>query len=222
MAEITPDRGPAQQSRPTAQEPAGRQCVAFAGPVLVASGDLSDVTRYVREHLAREPNAAIVILDAATSDPIDLNLRGTPGEAAAGLRTPPAGRPVEGQETPGRTGAPGRPRLGVVAREVTLLPRHWEWLNDQPGGASVTLRKLVEQARRSTVDETRLRRSREACHRFMTIMAGNEPGFEEALRALFADDATRFEAFTEQWPPDVRTHARRLAAACLTGALEAG
>jgi len=100
----------------------------------------------------------------------------------------------------------------VVAREVTLLPRHWEWLNEQPGGASVTLRRLVEDARRSTAGETLVRRAREACYRFMNAMAGNEPGFEEALRALYAGDAGRFETLTEVWPVDVRDHARRLAA----------
>ena len=107
--------------------------------------------------------------------------------------------------------APGRPKLGVVARQITLLPRHWEWLGEQPGGASVTLRKLVEEARRSTAGEAALRRSREACYRFMTTMAGDEPNYEEALRALFAGDAQRFAALTELWPPDVRDHARRLA-----------
>src|ERR1700739_3037247 len=46
------------------------------------------------------------------------------------------------------TARPGRPKLGVVAREVTLLPRHWDWLATQPGGGSVALRKLVGEARR--------------------------------------------------------------------------
>jgi len=105
----------------------------------------------------------------------------------------------------------GRPRLGVVAREVTLLPRHWEWLSEQPGGASVTLRKLVEVARLSTVDEVRVRRAREACYRFTNTLAGDEPGCEEALRALFARDEEKVRAFTDEWPPDVRAHARRLA-----------
>ena len=107
---------------------------------------------------------------------------------------------------------PGRPKLGVVAREVTLLPRHWEWLNSQPGGASVALRKLVEEARRANSGKDRLRRAQEAAYRFMSTMAGNEPGFEEAARALFAGRQEPFEALVRGWPKDVREHAKKLAA----------
>ncbi|HZJ02412.1 MAG TPA: DUF2239 family protein, partial [Thermoleophilia bacterium] len=101
---------------------------------------------------------------------------------------------------------------GVVGREVTLLPRHWEWLNAQPGGASVALRKLVEQARRANEGKDRVRRSQEGAFRFMSAMAGNEPGFEEATRALFAGDRQRFEHHSESWSVDLRDYARALAA----------
>jgi hypothetical protein len=103
--------------------------------------------------------------------------------------------------------------LGVVAREVTLLPRHWAWLNGQPGGASVALRKLVEQARRDNDGRDRLRRAQEAAYRFMSVMAGDRPGFEEAARALFAGDSARFDRLVKPWPGDIRNHARKLAAA---------
>ena len=118
---------------------------------------------------------------------------------------------------------PGRPKLGVVAREVTLLPRHWDWLNAQPGGASVALRKLVEEARRANEGKDRVRQSQEAAYRFMSVMAGNRPGFEEATRALFAGRAGRFDQLIEPWPEDVRHYARKLAAPALdtrTPALE--
>ncbi len=108
---------------------------------------------------------------------------------------------------------PGRPKLGVVAREVTLLPRHWDWLNSQPGGASVALRKLVEEARKSHSGKDRRREAQNAAYKFLTAMAGNEQGFEEALRALFAGDHERFEQFSEAWPADVRDHGRMLAEA---------
>jgi len=100
----------------------------------------------------------------------------------------------------------------VVAREVTLLPRHWAWLATQPGGASVALRRLVEEARRTSAERDRVRLAQESTFRFMNALAGNEAGFEEAARALFAGDAVRFAALTERWPADVRAHARRLAA----------
>jgi hypothetical protein len=106
----------------------------------------------------------------------------------------------------------GRPKLGVVAREVTLLPRHWEWLNRQPGGASVTLRKLVEEARRSGADRDRVRNAQEVTYRFLLAIAGNLPGYEEAMRALFASRRERFEELLAAWPPDIREHALHLAA----------
>ena len=106
---------------------------------------------------------------------------------------------------------PGRPRLGVVPREVTLLPRHWQWLSGQPGGASVALRRLVDEARRASVGADRVRRSQEVAYRFMSALTGNLPGFEEAIRALFAGDGVAFEARVADWPEDVRTYARMLA-----------
>ena len=101
----------------------------------------------------------------------------------------------------------------MVAREVTLLPRHWEWLAQQTGGASVALRKLVDEARRANKDKDRIRLAQEAAYRFMSAMAGNKPHYEDAIRALFAGDAARFEKLIAEWPADVRDHARRLAAA---------
>ena len=99
----------------------------------------------------------------------------------------------------------------MIGREVTLLPRHWEWLNSQPGGASVTLRKLVEEARRTLAGKERRRRAQDSAYRFMTAMAGDLPGYEEACRALFAADSARFASEVVAWPQDVREHARMLA-----------
>jgi hypothetical protein len=101
---------------------------------------------------------------------------------------------------------PGRPKLGVVAREVTLLPRHWDWLSEQPGGASVALRKLVERAQRASAESDRRRKATESAYRFMHALAGNEPGFEEASRALFAGKLERLKDEVAKWPRDVRTH----------------
>lgn len=96
----------------------------------------------------------------------------------------------------------GRPRLGVTPREVTLLPRHWDWLATQPGGASVALRKLVEEASRNP--KAQLRQKRDAAYRFATALVGNAPGYEEAIRALYAGQAEEFAAHIEAWPKDVR------------------
>src|SRR5258705_1465072 len=160
--------------------------IAFDGDRCIATGDLRDVARAAKETLDRHKDASILVFDGRTSGPIDIDFRGTIDDVLARLPKI-AGAPaaVDDAAQPAPRG-PGRPKLGVVAREVTLLPRHLEWLNDQPGGASVALRKLVEEARRANAGRDRARRSREAAYRFMSVMAGNLPGFEEATRALFA------------------------------------
>jgi hypothetical protein len=146
----------------------------------------------------RRPQGEVLVFDDATGAQIDLDLRGkqqkTPGERQT---AEPRG--------------PGRPRLGVIAREVTLMPRHWDWLNLQPGGASVALRKLVDEARRTAGDRDRVRASQEAAYRFMSAVTGNLPGFEEATRALFAYDRRKFSQLIADWPEDVRDFAVRLA-----------
>ena len=189
---------------------------AFLGPRRLASGPLAHVAAAAKAAIDRGTDAALLTFDDATGRPVDLDLRGTlvdvreryadgtPAESAA---TRPVGA------GPNRRRSPGRPKLGVVGREVTLLPRHWDWLNEQPGGASVTLRKLVEQARRAGVGSDRRRRAQEAAYRFMSAVAGDRPGFEEATRALFAGDRSRFEQHTADWPADVAEYAATLAAA---------
>ena len=149
---------------------------------------------------------------AGTSGPIDIDFRGSIEDVIARLpdiAAAPAA--VEEDAALPVPRGPGRPKLGVVAREVTLLPRHWDWLNSQPGGASVALRKLVEEARKVNAPKDRIRQAQEAAYRFISAMAGNEPGFEEATRALFAGKQDRFGELVERWPVDVRDHAKKLA-----------
>jgi hypothetical protein len=185
-------------SEPATPPPA----IAFHGNRRVAVGPVTEIADRLRRLQARGSRLPIMVFDLETSEALDLDLR--PGAAVLPLPAPRAG-----YGGPARSG-PGRPRLGVVAREVTLLPRHWEWLNDQPGGASVTLRKLVDQARQANGEIDRVRKARESAYRFILAMAGDRPGFEEATRALFAGDKLRFHRHTEQWPADVKAHARTL------------
>ena len=183
--------------------------IAFEGDRCIASGDLRDVVRAAKAVLDRDKDASILVFDGNSSAPIEIDFRGPIEDVLARL---PAGTTSEADvvEPPAPRG-PGRPKLGVVAREITLLPRHWEWLARQPGGASVAIRKLVDQARRATEDNDRMRAGAEAAYRFMSAMAGNRPHYEEAIRALFASDAIRFERLIAQWPVDIRDHALRLA-----------
>jgi hypothetical protein len=188
------------------------RCTAFEGSRRIASGELRDVALKAKEVLDRGEYAPVLIFDEETAEPVDLDFRGTPEDVLSRLQETAAAPAEADPEAPRRA---GRPKLGVVAREVTLLPRHWDWLNGQPGGASVALRKLVEYARRANEGIDRIRRAREAAYRFMSAMAGNEPGFEEAARALFAGNRERFGEQVALWPGDVRDHAKRLAAAGL-------
>jgi hypothetical protein len=176
----------------------------FEGLRRLASGPLAEVAPAIKraEQRATEP---IAIFSDATGRAVDLDLRGSVDDVLKRL-TKTDEQPAA-SEPRGR----GRPKLGVVAREVTLLPRHWEWLNAQPGGASVALRKLVEAARRTNGDADRARAARDAAYHFMSAMAGNRANFEEASRALFADDRRRFTSLIAAWPADIRDHVVKLA-----------
>jgi uncharacterized protein len=183
--------------------------IAFDGEHRIASGDLLAVARAAKQTLDQRRDAAVLIFDGSTSEPVELDFRGALKDVLARLPAPNDTAQAEPELPPNR--GPGRPKLGVVAREVTLLPRHWEWLAQQVGGASVAIRKLVEEARRGSDDQDRIRRAQEAAYRFMSAMAGNKPHFEEATRALFAPDPVRFKALIAGWPADVRDHAAKLA-----------
>jgi uncharacterized protein len=190
-----------------------RPCTAFDGTRWIASGPLRQVALKAKSLVDRHPSSSVLIFDDNTSDVIDVDYRGSAREVARRLEEKSAAlRPAPAQSDPATDRGPGRPRLGVVAREVTLLPRHWLWLSGQPGGASVALRRLVDDARRANVGRDRVRRSQEVAYRFMSAMAGNHPGFEEAIRALFRGDRERFEEQVAGWPPDVSAHTKKLAA----------
>ncbi|RPI25333.1 MAG: DUF2239 family protein [Acidobacteria bacterium] len=181
-----------------------KHLIAFAGTTRLATGSVREVVRAAKAVVDRGDPVPILIFDAVTSEPMDVDFRGSPEEVLSRLP-----RQDDVQKEAPRSA--GRPKLGVIAREVTLLPRHWEWLAGQPGGASVTLRKLVEQARRSSGEADRVRVARERTYRFMSAMAGDAAGFEEGARALFSGNRERFEQMVESWPADVREHTRELA-----------
>ena len=182
----------------TSDQPPAPTLIAFLAHRRVARGRRDDVLAALRAH---EGGAGAVVFDAETGERVELDLRPDAAPTAA----------VEDAPTRGV----GRPKLGVVAREVTLLPRHWDWLAAQPGGASQALRRLVEEARRTDGGRSRVRQAQEAAYAFISAMAGNREGFEEASRALFAGDAAGFTAHSRSWPDDIRSHAENLAADAL-------
>lgn len=177
--------------------------VAFDHHRLMARGPLPEVARATKLALDAGAPGPVLIFDERSSQPLDLDFRGSPDEVLARL-TPaaPAVKP------PSR--GPGRPKLGVTSREVTLLPRHWAWLAQQPGGASAVLRRLVEQAQRSNAPKQQARQAMESVERFMNAMTGDFAGHEEASRAFYRGERDRFAALVEHWPVDVRDHLHRL------------
>jgi hypothetical protein len=187
--------------------------IAFEHHHLLARGQPADVIAAVQRRLAAQPETLLLVLDATTSERIELDWRTPAAQLLAQLPATPAAH--ESDEAPGSDAprGPGRPKLGVTAREVTLLPRHWDWLGRQPGGASVALRRLVDEARRVNADRDTERAAREATYRFMTAIAGDLPGFEEATRALFAGERERFNELVASWPEDIQAHLQKLSAA---------
>lgn len=184
---------------------------SFMGHRRIASGPMLANVLAVKKILESRVNDPVLIFDDVTGHFVDVNTQGTDEELAqryAAVDVSEAEVEQTEEEAPrGR----GRPKLGVVPREVTLLPRHWDWLATQPGGASVALRKLVEEARRASAAKDQRRQAQERAYNFMTAIGGDLPGFEEAMRALFADELERFKALLAAWPEDVREHALTLA-----------
>lgn len=170
---------------------------AFTGNERFATAPLLDLALALKER----GNPSALIFEDETGKQIDIDLRGTLDDVRLRYASPEESR------------GPGRPKLGVVAREVTLLPAHWEWLNAQPGGASVALRKLVHEAKKANETKDRQRQAQEATYRFISVMAGNLPNFEEASRALYADDRGRFAELISDWPADIQAHAQKMLAA---------
>lgn len=170
---------------------------AFKGTARIASGTLEQVLPELKNRFEADRGAILLVFDDATGRQEDFDLRGTAAQVLA--------RALPEQRT-----GPGRPRLGVVSREISLLPRHWEWLEEQPSGASAAIRRLVDEARRREQGRNRVRLALDAAARFMSAMAGNLPGYEEATRALYAKDRAKLEGLICKWPHDVREHILKL------------
>jgi hypothetical protein len=176
--------------------------IAFEGPVRLARGSLAETAVAAWRAHQRGAQGPVLVFDGETGEVVDLDLRGEESEVAA--------RHASGPASPQPR---GRPRLGVTAREVTLLPRHWDWLAKQPGGASAALRRLVDAARNAEGDAGRERTTREAAYRFMLAVGGDLPGFEAAARSLFAGDLDALRANLARWPEDIRNETLRFTGA---------
>jgi len=181
------------------------ECAAFVGHELIASGALAEVVNEIKRHHDQQPNDLILVFDNVKSTVIEIDLRGTLEDVFERLEKPD---PVAEVIAPPKR--PGRPRLGVVSKEITLLPRHWEWLREQRGGASVTLRKLVGEAMRAADGGKDRRIGQQRVYHLMTAIAGDLPNYEEATRALFAADEQKFFEQIADWPEGLLGHLKTL------------
>ena len=181
---------------------------AFDGPRLLWQGTLPEVVLKVKRRLGKAEHAPILIFSDATGKSMDFNFQGTEKDVLKRLEVFVGEEGASGQES---GGGPGRPKLGVVSREVSLLPRQWEWLASQAGGASAILRRLVDEAKRKSAEGNAHKQIQERAYKFMSVMAGDLEGYEEALRALYKKDGRKFQLHCGTWPEDIRRHAMELA-----------
>ena len=179
---------------------------AFEGLKILAQGDLSEVVLKVKRKLGKEANNNdILIFSDSTGRSMDFNFQGNESDVLKRLE-------VFTQERSSKTeSGPGRPKLGVISREVSLLPRHWEWLANQPMGASAALRQLVEEGIKKSSGGSELKAAQERTYKFMSALAGDLPGYEEALRALYKKDKAVFSDCIQHWPADIKMHTQHLA-----------
>jgi hypothetical protein len=181
-----------------------RTYTAFEGEARICAGTLPEVVLALKRRMGKAAHGNALIFSDETGGALDFDFHGTEKDVERRLEMFVEGPAPE-------SAGPGRPRLGVVSREVSLLPRQWEWLASQPGGASAALRRLVDEARRKAGAGPTLKQVQERTYRFLSAVAGDLPGYEEALRALYRKDADRFRQAAGNWPPDILAHARKLA-----------
>jgi hypothetical protein len=176
------------------------QCTAFEKLKMIASGPVDRVALKVKNFMDQPGSGQVLVFNDLTGEPVEIDFRGSNEEIQVRLTQPLENKPR----------AAGRPKLGVIPREVTLLPRHWDWLNTQPSGASVTLRKLVESAMKQAGGGDIIRSRQEAVYKFMSAVTGNLPGYEEAIRSLFARDKSSFDQHIQSWPREMRDYLERI------------
>jgi hypothetical protein len=177
---------------------------AFENFEILTWGGLEEVAIDVRKRLKAHPSASIFIFSDSTGKEMDLDFSGTEKEMLSRLK-------VYASTDPTSSPGPGRPKLGVVSREVSLLPQHWEWCSMQEGGASAAIRRLVEEKTKAPMSaKDKTKHAQEVAYRFLSAIAGNLPNFEDAIRFLYRRDKKKFKELIADWPADLVTHTMNL------------
>lgn len=100
----------------------------------------------------------------------------------------------------------GRPKLGVISREITLQQKHWNWLDQQSSSASAVIRKLIDKELNDPSSESNIMLAKQAIDHFMLAMLGNMPNYEEATRALYQGNKSHFLALIHNYPKDLKVY----------------
>lgn len=178
---------------------------AFLGDAILAQGNLEEVVLKIKKQMGKADHSEALLFNDSTGKVMDFNFQGTREDVEKRLEVYRAP-----DSSPSRSG-PGRPKLGVVSREVSLLPRHWEWLAAQPGGVSVTLRLLIEEAKKKSESSVTIKQLQERTYQVMFTLAGDLEGYEEAVRALYKKDRKNFLEHQSSWPSDVKKYILKVA-----------
>ena len=175
---------------------------AYGPTSCIGQGELTDVALAAHRFLRTHPDQSALILQDSTCQIIDLDLSGD--EALLERKA---------NHYPIRSQAPVPDSKDPITGEITLLPRHWQWLAEQGGNASATLRRLIDEARRDPKQkaDNECRRRQQLTYRFCQALCGDFQGYEDALRALYAADKDSFKTHISTWPADFALRAEALA-----------
>tara|TARA_B100001013_G_scaffold338302_1_gene259147 strand:+ start:260 stop:835 length:576 start_codon:yes stop_codon:yes gene_type:complete len=160
--------------------------IAIHNKSLIAQGELPAV---IREAQRQFPEAEPCLYKLDNGKRVDIDWR---GDAEEVIKRLPAALVPPAEKR-------GRPKLGVISKEVTLLPEHWEWLSVQRGGASTTLRRLIDSAMSSMTPAQERRIKQDQLYSMMRVFE-DEAGFEAASRALYRLDEAAFSQAIGNWP----------------------
>lgn len=179
---------------------------AFGNEKLIAHGSLDEVVLKIKRWNDKNTTASLLVFNDFTGKTMEFDLRGSEKDVLQKIEM------FIPQDVSAVSPGPGRPKLGVITREVSLLPQHWEWLASQPEGASAALRKLVEGAKKNLVMKESVKQVQERAYKIMSILAGDLPQYEEALRSLYRKNEENFKQHIAMWSPDIKDYVIKIAA----------
>lgn len=176
---------------------------AFDGSKIISQGTLAHIALSLKQKTREQKTATLLVFSDLTGRQIDIDLSGTDKQVLDRLKV------YSPQELQANTGA-GRPKLGVMPREISLLPNHWEWLLNQDGGSSAVIRNLIDEKMKSR-SKDKVKSAQETTYKFLSAIAGDLPNFEEAIRFLYRKDKKKFSELISSWPKDIIKYSMMLA-----------